>query len=161
MPTNGFRKANAMACAALNPTSKAIGKPGPCVAATASSCSGCTPASRSAVCTTGIKFRRCSRAASSGTTPPYSACSLICEETALDKTLPSRTTAALVSSQEVSRARRVIFIVAARRQTANFSGKLQLTVLALRDAESRYVVLQRSYLILPPLFPVSAAGPRR
>src|SRR5208283_578968 len=108
MPINGLRRVNATACAALNPTSSAIGKPGPCVAATASSCPGCTPASRNAVCTTGIKFRRCSRAASSGTTPPYSACNLICEETTLDKTRPSRTTAALVSSQEVSRAKRVM-----------------------------------------------------
>ena len=38
MPTNGLRSANATACAALKPTSRAIGKPGPCVAATASSC---------------------------------------------------------------------------------------------------------------------------
>ncbi len=29
MPTNGFLKAKATACAALNPTSKAIGRPGP------------------------------------------------------------------------------------------------------------------------------------
>ena len=66
------------------------------------------PASRKAARATGRRFFKCSRAASSGTTPPYSACSLICEETTLDRIMPSRTTAALVSSQEVSRARRVI-----------------------------------------------------
>ena len=66
------------------------------------------PASPNADCATGIRFLRCSRAASSGTTPPYSACSLICDETVLDKIFPSRTTATLVSSQEVSMARIVI-----------------------------------------------------
>ena len=66
-----------------------------------------TPASRKADSTTGGRFLRCSRVASSGTTPPYSACSLIWDETTLDSTTPSRTTAALVSSQEVSRASRV------------------------------------------------------
>jgi len=111
-----------------------------------------------AVCTTGIKFRRCSRAASSGTTPPYSACSLICEETALDKTRPSRTTAALVSSQEVSRAKRVMLIVAACRQTAAFLRKMNCPA----SAESRYArfaelsfhfaaILSASAVLGPPL----------
>ncbi len=108
MPTNGLFSANAAACAALKPTSSAFGKPGPCVAATASNCPTEIPAVRNADCATGIRFRRCSRAASSGTTPPYSAWSLICEETMPDKTLPSRTTATLVSSQEVSMASSVI-----------------------------------------------------
>ena len=107
MPTNGFSNANAIACAALNPTSNAIAKPGPCVAAKASNSAAVTFASRNAACATGIRFFKCSRAASSGTTPPYSACSLICEETVLDNTTPSRTTAALVSSQEVSSASKV------------------------------------------------------
>ena len=67
-----------------------------------------SPASLKAALATGRRFFRCSRAASSGTTPPYSACSLICDETVLDRIFPSRTTAALVSSQEVSMARMVM-----------------------------------------------------
>ena len=43
----------------------------------------------SAARVTGTRFRRCSRAASSGTTPPYSACRRTCDETTLDKTRPS------------------------------------------------------------------------
>src|SRR5206468_3668808 len=54
---------------------------------------------------TGMKLRRCSRAASSGTTPPYAACSEVCEETTFETIRPFRTTAALVSSQDVSNAR--------------------------------------------------------
>src|SRR5881394_2442694 len=44
--------------------------------------------------------------------PPYSAWSWICEETTLDNTRPSCTTAALVSSQEVSMARSIMANVA-------------------------------------------------
>src|SRR6185437_1180899 len=53
--------------------------------------------------TTGTMARRCSREASSGTTPPYGACVAIWEETTFDNTCaPSRTTAAEVSSHELS-----------------------------------------------------------
>src|SRR5262249_22329636 len=55
---------------------------------------------------TSLMVSKCLRAATSGTTPPYSACSLLCERSSLDKrTLPSRTTAAAVSSQLVSNPR--------------------------------------------------------
>jgi hypothetical protein len=48
-------------------------------------------------------FRRCSREASSGTTPPYLRWMSICEETMLERMRrPSATTAAAVSSQEDS-----------------------------------------------------------
>src|SRR6266568_9222828 len=48
-------------------------------------------------------LRRCSRDASSGTTPPYLRCTLTCEATTLDRiSRPSATTAAAVSSQEDS-----------------------------------------------------------
>ncbi len=47
--------------------------------------------------------RRCSREASSGTTPPYGWWVAICEATTLETTCsPERTTAAAVSSQELS-----------------------------------------------------------
>ena len=53
--------------------------------------------------TTGTIALRCSRDASSGTTPPYFACIVICEATTLERmTLPFSTTAAAVSSHEDS-----------------------------------------------------------
>src|SRR5262249_53973163 len=85
----------------------ALGNPGPCVAATPCNCPALTRASSSAFLATGIRFRKCSRAANSGTTPPYSACVSTCDETMFDKTRPSCTTAALVSSQEVSKAKSI------------------------------------------------------
>ena len=75
----------------------------------------------SAACVTGIRFRKCSRAASSGTTPPYSACNLICEEMTLERTSPLRTTAALVSSHEVSMANKVMGLEF-KLQLARFNG---------------------------------------
>src|SRR5947199_419118 len=97
-----------MAWADFRPTINALGKPGPRVAATASNRAGVTLASRRAVCVIGARLRKCSRVANSGTTPPYSAWRWICEETTLDNTRPVCTTAALVSSQEVSMARSVM-----------------------------------------------------
>src|ERR1035437_143390 len=53
--------------------------------------------------TTGTMARRCSREASSGTTPPYLPWVIICEATTEERTAsPSSTTAAAVSSQEDS-----------------------------------------------------------
>src|SRR5438067_6544748 len=53
--------------------------------------------------TTGTMPRRCSREASSGTTPPYGWCVVNCEKTTLEAVCsPERTTAAAVSSQELS-----------------------------------------------------------
>src|SRR2546422_4337110 len=97
-----------MAPADLRPTITPLGTPGPRVAATPPNWAAVTFAWRRAVCVTGARLRKCSRVANSGTTPPYSACSWICEETTLDNTRPARTTAALVSSQEVSMARSVM-----------------------------------------------------
>src|SRR5260221_14098336 len=110
MPRNGLRSANAMAWPALRPNINALGSPGPRVAATARRSSAVTSAARNASWVTGRKLRRCSRVANSGTTPPYSAWSRAWEETMFDKTRPSRTTAALVSSQEVLLATSVIFL---------------------------------------------------
>src|SRR2546429_3412952 len=60
----------------------------------------CPSASR----TTGTICRKCSREASSGTTPPYLRCTSSCDATILDRiSRPSTTTAAAVSSQEDSR----------------------------------------------------------
>src|SRR5881396_1257584 len=108
MPRNGLRNANAMASADLRPTINALGNPGPRVAATPPNRAAVTLASRKAVCVTGARLRKCSRVANSGTTPPYSAWSWICEETTLDNTRPACTTAAAVSSQEVSMARSIM-----------------------------------------------------
>src|SRR6056297_3426261 len=64
------------------------------------------PAFFKASLTTGKIFKTCSRAATSGTTPPYFLCISTCEETRLDKTLTLSplppTTEAAVSSQLVS-----------------------------------------------------------
>src|SRR5215472_15746258 len=61
------------------------------------------PASAKAWRTTGTIARRCSREANSGTTPPYGWCVAICDETTFESSRsPERTTAAAVSSQEVS-----------------------------------------------------------
>src|SRR5437867_983708 len=108
MPRNGLRNANAMASADLRPTINALGNPGPRVAATPPNWAAVTFAWRGAVCVTGARLRKCSRVANSGTTPPYSAWSWICEETTLDNTRPVCTTAAAVSSQEVSMARSIM-----------------------------------------------------
>ena len=61
------------------------------------------PDSSSASRTAGTMARRCSREASSGTTPPYLECVAICELITDDRMRePSSTTAAAVSSQEDS-----------------------------------------------------------
>src|SRR5262245_38398255 len=61
------------------------------------------PAAASASPTTSPIFSRCSREASSGTTPPYFLCVAICEAMTFERTLtPSSMTAAAVSSHELS-----------------------------------------------------------
>jgi len=61
------------------------------------------PARSSAARTTGTTLRMCARDASSGTTPPYFAWTSCCEATTSDRTRqPSSTTAAAVSSHELS-----------------------------------------------------------
>src|SRR5215475_13731823 len=62
-----------------------------------------TPAAANASPTTSLIFSRCSREASSGTTPPYLLCVAICEAMTFERTLtPSSMTAAAVSSHELS-----------------------------------------------------------
>src|SRR5215813_8484805 len=66
------------------------------------SCKG-APAAANASPTTSPIFSRCSREASSGTTPPYFLCVAICEAMTFERTLtPSSMTAAAVSSHELS-----------------------------------------------------------
>ena len=80
-------------------------RPGPCVTATAPRSSQPAPASLIASATTSLTSSVWRREATSGTTPPNCACSSFCDETIDDSTSRPRTTAALVSSQDVSTAR--------------------------------------------------------
>src|SRR6266536_2439050 len=86
------------------PTRRAPARPGPWQAATASSSlTSRTPASMSASSTTPLMSSTWARLASSGTTPPYGACSSTWLDTIDERTRrPSSTTAAAVSSQDVS-----------------------------------------------------------
>src|SRR6185295_2428240 len=99
----GMPRAKEIDFANVRPTSKDPTSPGPTVAAIADrpayEVPDCSRASR----TTGTMARRCSREASSGTTPPYRACVASCEATTEDRIdVPSSTTAAAVSSHEDS-----------------------------------------------------------
>ena len=84
---SGSRRAHASAFAADSPTRSAPISPGPCVTATRSTRSSPTPASPSASRRTGVTSSRCRRDATSGTTPPYFACSSAWEETTLAQDL--------------------------------------------------------------------------
>src|SRR3954451_18263032 len=87
----------------VTPTRRDPTSPGPCVTATASSDSSVECACCKASRTTGTIARRCSREASSGTTPPYLPCVSSCDATIEESTRsPSSTTAEAVSSQELS-----------------------------------------------------------
>ena len=77
-------------------------RPGPTVTATAVTSSHPAPAASSASATTVGSSSVWRREATSGTTPPNWACSSFCDETIDDSTRPSWTTAALVSSHDVS-----------------------------------------------------------
>src|SRR5574341_226002 len=101
-PMKGMFRAKAMALAADTPTRRAPIRPGAWVTATSSMSSSETEAPASASRMTGMRFFKCSRDASSGTTPPYFSCTFTWEETTFDSTAVSRSTAAAVSSQEVS-----------------------------------------------------------
>ena len=95
--------------AALTPTSRAPTRPGVLMHRDAPISSSRTPAWRSASSMTGSSRCRWARAATSGTTPPKRACRSVCEATTLDSTRGSSVkTAAAVSSQEVSMARKYI-----------------------------------------------------
>src|ERR1039458_10461150 len=102
----GRPRARAAACAEAAPTTRHPARPGPRVTAIASTASQPPSTPASAASTTGASISRWARAASSGTTPPWGACRAICFDTWLERiSRPSRTTAAAVSSHEVSMAR--------------------------------------------------------
>ena len=85
-----------------SPTINAPTRPGPLVAATASTSSWWIPASRRARWVRERIASTCARAATSGTTPPNRACSSTCDDITLESITPSRTTPTAVSSHEVS-----------------------------------------------------------
>src|SRR5438270_9197355 len=85
------------------PTNNEPTRPGPSVTATAAKSDKTNPLWLRASRTTGTTARRCSREASSGTTPPYLPCVSSCDATTDERTpSPSSTTAAAVSSHELS-----------------------------------------------------------
>src|SRR5512142_1279033 len=94
------------------PTRSEPTRPGPSATAIALRSSSRVADSSSASRTAGTIALRCSRDASSGTTPPYFECVAICEETTDDKIRdPSSTTAAAVSSHDDSIPRIRILVI--------------------------------------------------
>src|SRR5450631_130945 len=92
-----------MALPISSPTRSGPTRPGPHVAARPSRSPASTLASRSACPTTFTTEARCCRDATSGTTPPYSACTSTCDEITFERMcLPFSITAAAVSSHDVS-----------------------------------------------------------
>src|SRR5262245_28500660 len=107
--TSGNRCTYASDLATEQPTSSEPTSPGPCVTAMPSRSGSRTLASASAFSTTGTITSRWRRDASSGTTPPYGAWIASCEATTFDRMRrPSASTAAAVSSQELSIPRTII-----------------------------------------------------
>ena len=107
MAINGLLAAAAIALAVISPTISPPTRPGPAVAAIASTSSSDTAESLSAASTMPSSASTWARAAISGTTPPKAGCSSIWLSTTLDKIsgaepLSSATTLAAVSSQLVS-----------------------------------------------------------
>src|SRR4051812_22837909 len=101
--TKGRSRANATALAPFSPMRSEPARPGPFVAAMTSISSQPTSACSIASRITGTRAWTWARDASSGTTPPYGRCRAIWLATALPSTQrPSRTTAAAVSSHELS-----------------------------------------------------------
>ena len=104
-PTTGTPQPSASALAVAMPTSSAPTRPGPDVTATASRSGPATPASSNAFATTAEIVSVWARLASSGTTPPKTACRSIWLATTEERTASvSSTTAAAVSSHDVSMA---------------------------------------------------------
>src|SRR5579864_2704696 len=128
------------------PTGKAPTSPGPCVTPMASTSCNRIPACASASRTTGTICRRCSREASSGTTPPYLRCTSICDATMLDRiSRPSATTAAAVSSQEDSIPNMRVLMWSLQR-TAFGRPSLQLqTLQILAKVTAKFLVLQSDF----------------
>src|SRR5579884_952537 len=114
---NGLPAAKLSDFAYVSPTSKEPTRPGPAVAAIAARSAIRVPDCCKASRVTGTIARRCSREASSGTTPPYLPCVESCDAT-IEERMAGRpwacsTTAAAVSSQEDSMPRmRTIFTLA-------------------------------------------------
>src|SRR5215831_16902053 len=107
--TSGSRCTYASDFATEQPTRSEPTSPGPWVTAIPSRSGRRTPASASAFSTTGTMTSRCRREASSGTTPPYGAWIASCEATTFDRMRrPSASTAAAVSSHELSIPRTII-----------------------------------------------------
>src|SRR5688572_3760734 len=100
-----------MPFATESPTRSEPTSPGPRVTATPSTCSRVVAARSSAAFTTGSRFVRCWREASSGTTPPKGPCTASCDDTTDAASRPSRSTAAAESSQEVSTPRTITSLV--------------------------------------------------
>ena len=107
--TAGLANESASPLAKDVPTSRLPKSPGPRVKAMAERSCLSTPARLSAVSTTGSMFCWWARLANSGTTPPYSSCTF-CPAMTLLSRIPSRITAAEVSSQLDSMAKMVITI---------------------------------------------------
>ena len=101
--TSGLSCTSAMALAACSPTRSEPTRPGPCVTATASRSAKLVPDSRRADSITGTMFSTWWREAISGTTPPKGAWNATWDDTTFERIRrASATTAAAVSSQEVS-----------------------------------------------------------
>src|SRR3990172_8928467 len=99
----GRLAASAIPLAMFMPTTNEPANPGPRVTAIASMASNPAWAAESASETTAKIDSMCCREAASGKTPPYWACSALWEATILERIKrPFSTTAAAVSSQEVS-----------------------------------------------------------
>src|SRR5690606_24773616 len=127
------------ALAKLSPTSSEPASPGPYVTATASRSARPAPASSSAWRTTGTTSCWCAREASSGTTPPKPVCTR-CDETTLDRTRPPATTAAAVSSHELSTGRRTGRSGMQNQRFGGFAKSLILAVGALTFQNKRAIL---------------------
>src|SRR5688572_28689692 len=109
-----------------------------------------SPVLPSASRTTGTIDRRCSREASSGTTPPYFPCVASCDATTDESTRsPSSTMAAAVSSHEDSKARmRATTVILTSVRVDEFSYELPPELIAQQPLEnranSRMLVVHRS-----------------
>src|SRR6516165_4390316 len=144
-PTNGTPQASANAFAALTPTNRAPTSPGPIVAATAATSGPSQPASSSASATTGLSSCTWARLATSGTTPPKQAW----RSTWLDTTdearqVPSTTTAAAVSSHDVSipRMAACVSVTALTALPARGRSRLRCSLPVLDDRGTGHVRLE-------------------
>src|SRR6266851_2059106 len=136
MPIRGMPRANDSDFAKVKPTSNDPTSPGPTVTAMAASSDHVLWDSASAVRTTGTMARKCSRDASSGTTPPYFPWVASCDATTEERMLAlSWTTAAAVSSQEVSIPR--MRIVSWELDLAQFNYHLPESSIAQEPLEDR------------------------